>query len=94
LIKSSVRTPYRDCRSYLSPGQTPANAFRFQIAGGVELIQSGKEMLLRIVSMLSKSVDRFDPKQYRVQLGDAPGRGRPIEDENDNVDEDERAADG
>jgi four helix bundle protein len=56
----------------------------------VDRIQSGKEMLVRIVSMLSKLVERFDPDLYRVRedentLGDA----EPIEDEDDDEDEDE-----
>src|SRR6516162_3491003 len=33
----------------------------------LERIQSGKEMLVRIVAMLTKLVERFDPDQYRVR---------------------------
>jgi hypothetical protein len=32
----------------------------------LERIQVGKEMLARIVAMLTKLVERFDPDQYRV----------------------------
>ena len=35
----------------------------------MERIQSGKEILVRIVAMLSKLVERFDPDQYRVREG-------------------------
>src|SRR5258707_4410050 len=59
----------------------------------IDRIQPGKEMLVRIVSMLSKLVERFDPDLYRVRedentLGDA----EPFEDEDD--DEDERRGAG
>ena len=33
----------------------------------LERIQSGKEMLVRIVAMLTKLIVRFDPDQYRVR---------------------------
>jgi hypothetical protein len=33
----------------------------------LERIQPGKEMLVRIVAMLTKLVERFDPYQYRVR---------------------------
>ena len=33
----------------------------------LERIQTGKEMLVRIVAMLTKLVERFDPDQYRVR---------------------------
>jgi hypothetical protein len=32
-----------------------------------ERIQTGKEMLVRIVAMLTKLFARFDPDQYRVR---------------------------
>jgi hypothetical protein len=32
-----------------------------------ERIRFGKEMLVRIVAMLTKLVERFDPYQYRVR---------------------------
>jgi hypothetical protein len=32
----------------------------------LERIQSGKEILVRLVAMLTKLVERFDPDQYRV----------------------------
>jgi four helix bundle protein len=54
----------------------------------LERIQSGKEMLVRIVAMLSKLVERFDPEQYRVREG-APGPDRPFEYEHDDEHDDE-----
>ena len=46
-----------------------------------ERIQPGKELLERIVAMLSKLVERFDPDLYRVREGDdALGDAEPIED--------------
>ena len=33
----------------------------------LERIQTGKEMLVRIVAMLTKLVERFDPDQCRVR---------------------------
>jgi four helix bundle protein len=54
----------------------------------LERIQSGKEMLVRIVAMLSKLVVRFDPEQYRVRQS-ASGLGAPFEDEDDDEHEDE-----
>jgi hypothetical protein len=33
----------------------------------LERIQPGKEMLVRVVAMLTKLVERFDPCQYRVR---------------------------
>ena len=47
-----------------------------------ERIQSGKEMLVRIVAMLTKLVERFDPYQYRVRES-APDAARPFEHEDD-----------
>ena len=46
----------------------------------MERIQPGKEMLMRIVAMLTKPVERFDPYQYRVGES-APGVGGPFEHE-------------
>jgi four helix bundle protein len=47
----------------------------------VERIQPGKELLERIVAMLSKLVERFDPDLYCVREGDdALGEAEPIED--------------
>ena len=47
-----------------------------------ERIQRGKELLERIVAMLSKLVERFDPDLYRVREGeDAPGDAEAIEDD-------------
>jgi four helix bundle protein len=46
-------------------------------------IQAGKEMLVRIVSMLSKLVERFDPDLYRVREEGTLGDAEPIEDEDD-----------
>ena len=56
----------------------------------VDGIQAGKEMLVRIVSMLSKLVERFDPDLYRVrEEGDTLGEAEPTEDEDEDDDEDE-----
>jgi len=33
----------------------------------LERIGPGKEMLVRIVAMLTKLIQRFDPEQYRVR---------------------------
>jgi four helix bundle protein len=57
----------------------------------VERIQPGKDLLERIVAMLSKLVERFDPDLYRVREGDdALGDGEPMEDEDDDEDEDDK----
>jgi hypothetical protein len=53
----------------------------------LERIQSGKEMLVRIVAMLTKLVVRFDPEQYRVRES-ASGLAAPF-DEDDDEHEDE-----
>jgi four helix bundle protein len=53
-----------------------------------EQIQPGKEMLVRIVAMLTKLVMRFDPEQYRVREG-ALGLTAAFEDEHDDEDEHE-----
>jgi hypothetical protein len=45
-------------------------------------IQSGKEMLIRFVAMLSKLVVRFDPEQYRMRES-ASGLATPFEDEDE-----------
>src|SRR5258707_15775936 len=59
----------------------------------VDRIQAGKEMLVRIVSMLSKLVERFDPDLYRVREDENTlGEAEPFEDEDD--DEDERRGAG
>jgi hypothetical protein len=56
-----------------------------------ERIQPGKELLERIVEMLSKLVARFDPDLYRVREGDDTlGDAEPIEDEDDDEYEDDR----
>jgi hypothetical protein len=56
----------------------------------VDRIQAGKEMLVRVVSMLSKLVERFDPDSYRVREGENTlGDAKTIEDEDDDEDEDE-----
>jgi four helix bundle protein len=53
----------------------------------IERIQAGKELLERIVMMLSKPVERFDPDSYRVREGDAAmGEAKPIEDEDEDDD--------
>ena len=46
----------------------------------LERIQTGKEMLVRIVAMLTKLVERFDPDQYRVREN-ASGVAQSFEDE-------------
>jgi four helix bundle protein len=53
-----------------------------------ERIQPGKEMLVRIVAMLTKLVARFDPDQYRVREG-VSGVAVAFEDEHDDEDEHE-----
>jgi four helix bundle protein len=56
----------------------------------VDRIQAGKEMLVRVVSMLSKLVERFDLDSYRVREGENTlGDAKTIEDEDDDEDEDE-----
>ena len=50
----------------------------------IERIQAGKELLQRIVSMLSKLVERFDPDLYRVREDEGTlGEAETIEDEDD-----------
>jgi hypothetical protein len=46
----------------------------------LERIEPGKEMLIRIVAMLTKLVERFDPYQYRVREN-APCVAEPFENE-------------
>jgi four helix bundle protein len=54
----------------------------------VDRIQAGKDMLVRIVAMLSKLVERFDPDSYRVREGEnALGEAEPIDDDDDDEDE-------
>ena len=48
----------------------------------LERIQPGKEMLVRVVAMLTKLVERFDPYQYRVRQS-AQALTEPLEDEDD-----------
>ena len=55
----------------------------------LERIRTGKEMLVRIVAMLTKLVERFDPDQYRVREN-ASGVAQSFEDEDDDEHEDER----
>ena len=52
----------------------------------LERIQPGKEMLVRIVAMLSKLVERFDPDQYRVRE-DISGVSQKFEDDDEHEDE-------
>ena len=52
----------------------------------LERIQTGKEMLVRIVAMLTKLVERFDPDQYRVREN-ASGVAQSFEDDDEHVDE-------
>ena len=44
----------------------------------LDRIQAGKEMLVRIVAMLTKLLMRFDPEQYRVHES-AAGLAMPFE---------------
>ena len=53
-----------------------------------EGIQPGKEMLIRIVAMLTKLVERFDPYQYRVREN-SPIAAGPFEHEHEDDDEHE-----
>jgi hypothetical protein len=53
-----------------------------------ERIQTGKEMLVRIVAMLTKLLARFDPDQYRVREN-ASSVAQSFEDEDDDEHEDE-----
>jgi hypothetical protein len=48
----------------------------------LERVQTGKEMLVRIVAMLTKLVERFDPDQQRVREN-ASGVAQSFEDEDD-----------
>jgi hypothetical protein len=43
----------------------------------LDRIQAGKEMLVRIVAMLTKLLMRFDPQQYRVHQS-AAGLATPF----------------
>ncbi len=52
----------------------------------IERVAPGKEMLVRIVSMLSKLVDRFDSNDYRIEES-----GSEYSDEQENQDKDEEA---
>src|SRR5262249_62307877 len=54
----------------------------------LERIQPGKEMLVRIVAMLTKLVERFDPDQSRVGEG-ASGLTASFESEDEDDDEPE-----
>jgi hypothetical protein len=53
----------------------------------IERIQAGKDLLERIVAMLSKLVERFDPESYRVREENAVGDAEPVEDEYDDEDD-------
>ena len=55
--------------------------------------EPGKEMLLRIVAVLTKLVQWFDPDQHRVRES-ASGVAQPFEDEDDDEDEAARRASG
>jgi hypothetical protein len=58
------------------------------LIGSSERTQSGKAMLVRIVAMLTKLVERFDPYQYRVREN-APSVAGPFEHEDDDEHEDD-----
>jgi four helix bundle protein len=75
-----------------------ARGFAFEYAAGldasvekklsnIERIQAGKDLLERIVAMLSKLVERFDPESYRVREENAVGDAEPVEDEYDDEDD-------
>jgi four helix bundle protein len=51
----------------------------------LERIQPGKEMLVRIVAMLTKLVERFDPELYRVRESESDIR--QFEDDDEHEDE-------
>jgi hypothetical protein len=57
----------------------------------LDRIQAGKEMLVRMVAMLTKLLLRFDPEQYRVHES-AAGLATPFEYEYDDEDEDDLVA--
>ena len=65
------------------PGASVAKEFV-----SLERIQSGKGILVPIVAMLTKLVERFDPDPYRVGES-ASGLTPPFEDEHDDEHEDE-----
>jgi hypothetical protein len=44
-------------------------------------IQAGKEMLVRIVAILTKPLMRFDPERYRAHEVSGPGLATPFEHE-------------
>ena len=52
----------------------------------LDRIGPGKEMLVRIVAMLTKLIERFDPEQYRVRE-DESDVNQLFEDEDDDEDE-------
>jgi hypothetical protein len=52
------------------------------LIGSSERTQSGKAMLVRIVAMLTKLVERFDPYPSRVREN-APSGAGPFEHEDD-----------
>jgi four helix bundle protein len=54
----------------------------------LEQVQSGKEMLVRIVAMLTKLVERFDPELYQVRESES-GVARQFQDEDGDEHEDE-----
>jgi four helix bundle protein len=54
----------------------------------LERIAPGKELLVRIVAMLTKLIERFDPEQYRVRE-DESDLSELFEDEDDDEHEDE-----
>jgi len=51
----------------------------------LQRIQSGKAMLVRIVAMLTKLLERFDPEQFRVRESPL----EPFEHEHDDEHEDD-----
>src|SRR6516164_5128353 len=93
-IAGPSQTPTRELRDQLDARGSAiecAACLDASVAKGfavLERIQTGKEMLVRIVAMLTKLVERFDPDQYRVREN-ASGVAQSFEDEDDDEHEDE-----
>src|SRR5271165_5894296 len=81
-IKLAHVSPAIECAA--CPDASVAKGF-----SALERIKLGREMLVRIVAMLCKLVERFDPEEYRVREN-ASGAAQQFEDENDDEHEDER----
>jgi four helix bundle protein len=55
----------------------------------LERVVPGKEMLVRIVAMLTKLVERFDPQSYRVRENESDAVQFEDEDDDEHEEEDE-----